>query len=103
MSTRVKILRIFEYDVKTLSSKHYLILILPENNRNSVFRQPFILVFTCHKSATIGQIDSNKAPNAKSKPDQFNDVKTKTMKATVHNCFMTPSTRFSIKNELFYS
>ena len=39
-------------------------------------KQPFILPFLCHKSATTCQVDSCEVPNSKMKPDLCNCVKT---------------------------
>ena len=39
-------------------------------------KQPLILPFLCHKSATTCQIDSYKGSNSKLKPDLCNCVKT---------------------------
>ena len=41
-----------------------------------VSKQPFMLPFPCHKSATTCQIDSNKVSNYKLNPDLCNCVKT---------------------------
>ena len=45
-------------------------------------KQPFILPFFCHKSATAFQIDSNKVSNSKLKLDLCNCVKIKTIEST---------------------
>ena len=42
---------------------------------NSGLKQPLILPFLCHKSATTCQIDSYKVSNSKLKPDLCNCVK----------------------------
>ena len=45
-------------------------------------KQPLILSFICHKSATTRQNDSNKVSNLQLKSDLCNCVKTVTMKDT---------------------
>ena len=45
--------------------------------------QPLIiLLFLCHESATMCQIDSNKVSNSKLKPDLSNCVKTEVIEPT---------------------
>ena len=46
------------------------------------FKQPLILPFLCHKSATTCKIDSSNVSNSKLKPDSYNYVKTKTIESS---------------------
>ena len=52
-----------------------IILGLLENNGSAGLKQPLILPFLFHKSATTGQIDSYKVSNSKLKPDLCNCAK----------------------------
>ena len=45
-------------------------------------KQPLILHFLFHKSATIGQMDTYKVSNSKLKPDLCNCVKIKIIEST---------------------
>ena len=45
-------------------------------------KQPLILSFLCHKSATTSQIDSYKVPFSKLKLDRYNCVKTDIIECT---------------------
>ena len=45
-------------------------------------KQPFILHFLCHRSATTCQIDSYKVLNSKLKPEQRSFVKTEMIEST---------------------
>ena len=45
-------------------------------------KQPLILPFLCHKSATTCQIDSYKVSNSNLKPDQYNCVQTEISEST---------------------
>ena len=47
-----------------------------------VLKQPLILLFLCHKSATACQIDSNKASNSKLKPDLCKGVRIEIIETT---------------------
>ena len=46
------------------------------------WKQPVILPFLCHKSATTGQVDSNRVANSKLIPDLCNCVKTEIIEST---------------------
>ena len=54
--TLFKTLRKSEHDARTLSFKHYLILILIESSKRAGFEEPLTLHFLSHKSATSCQI-----------------------------------------------
>ena len=57
--------------------------ILLENNKSCWFlKQPRILPFLCHKSATTCHIDSYKVSNSKLKPDLSSCVKTEMIEPT---------------------
>ena len=45
-------------------------------------KQPLILLFLCHKTETICQIDSKKTSNAKLKIDLCNGMTTKIIEST---------------------
>ena len=45
-------------------------------------KQPLILLFLCHKSATTCQIDSNKVSSSKLRPDLCSCVKTEMIEST---------------------
>ena len=67
---------------KNRSLKTNSILTLMENNRSTFLKQPLILPFLCHKSATMCQIDSNKVSNSELKLDLCNRVENEMIEST---------------------
>ena len=57
------------YNAVTPSLKIYLILHLLEEKGSAALKEPLIFPLLCHKSATMCQIDANKASNSQLKPD----------------------------------